>query len=172
MGLGETGFPKGLLGTIQSIRVTGNPIFSIFETFPQQNHVFPTPGLAQNIAQAESGARFGILDPIWDSGSQKWSLGPKTKRMRAGTIQNPAARIRNGAIWSKLWPKSILAPWGKNPCCNKGTLGHMGHSGNKGHISKVFFFSANTGTNFQFSISYSQFATPGKAHPSKAMAKG
>ena len=33
-GLGETGFPKGLLGTIQSIRVAGNPIISNLETIP------------------------------------------------------------------------------------------------------------------------------------------
>ena len=40
---GETGSPKCLLVTIQSIPVTGNPIILIFETIPQRNHVFPTP---------------------------------------------------------------------------------------------------------------------------------
>ena len=40
---GETGTPKGLLGTIQSIWVRGNPLISIFETIPPQNHVFRTP---------------------------------------------------------------------------------------------------------------------------------
>ena len=40
---GETGTPKGLLGTIQSIWVRGNPLISIFETIPPQNHVFRAP---------------------------------------------------------------------------------------------------------------------------------
>ena len=76
--------PKCLLGTLQSILVTGNLASSILETVSQQTHVFPSPRIAQNIAQAESGARFGILGPSWDSGSPKWSLGPNTKKMRAG----------------------------------------------------------------------------------------
>ena len=63
---GETGSPKHLLGTIQSIWVKGNPLISIFETIPPQNHVFRDPGFAQNIAQAESGARFWIPAKIWD----------------------------------------------------------------------------------------------------------
>ena len=37
------GTPKGLLGTIQSIWVRGNPLISIFETIPPQNHVFRAP---------------------------------------------------------------------------------------------------------------------------------
>ena len=41
------------------------------------------PRLAQNLAQAESGASFGILGPDLDLGSKKGPLGPKTKKMRA-----------------------------------------------------------------------------------------
>ena len=40
---GETGSPKGLLDTIQSIWVTANPPIFLFETICSQNQVFPTP---------------------------------------------------------------------------------------------------------------------------------
>jgi len=75
---------------------------------PPRNRVFWNPSLAQNIAQAESGARFWIPVKMQDPGFRFWSLGPKTKKMRAEKMQNPASRIRNGAIWCNLWPEIIL----------------------------------------------------------------
>ena len=40
---------------------------------------------------------------------QNWV--PRTKKQKAAgrkTMQNPASRIPNGAMWCKLWPKTIL----------------------------------------------------------------
>ena len=44
--MGDTCFPKGLLGTVQSILVTGNPLISIFEYIPSPNHFLR--GLGKN----------------------------------------------------------------------------------------------------------------------------
>ena len=40
---GETGSPKGLPDTIQSIWVAGNPLISNLKSIPPQNHVFQAP---------------------------------------------------------------------------------------------------------------------------------
>ena len=52
---GKTGFPKGLLGTIQSIWVAGNPMISNLGTIPLQNHVFWVPFLARKPPRATLG---------------------------------------------------------------------------------------------------------------------
>ena len=112
--MGETGFPKHLLGTIQSILVTGNPLISIFETILPQNHVFPTPIFPPKTSLGQPEPNFQIPGPNFGSGVQKWVPGTKNQK-DAGrkTMQNPASRIPNGAIWCKLWPKTILGPtWG------------------------------------------------------------
>ena len=57
-GWGETGFPKGLLGTIQSILVTGNPLIFNFETNPPQNLVFPTSILHPITSLGQPGPNF------------------------------------------------------------------------------------------------------------------
>ena len=79
--------------------------------------------------------KFGIRSP---------DVGPRDQKPKRST-QNPAPRISNGAIWCKLWPKTILDIWSAKPCCNRWSGGQIGLSGNKGYIGKQFFFFANTG---------------------------
>ena len=143
--LGETGFPKGLLGTIQSIPVTGNPILSILETFPKQNHVLGSPGFAQNIAQAESGARFGILGPIWDSGSQKMFPGPKTKKMRAEKpCRTPPPEFEMEPYGASYGPKPFWA-FGPQNLVQPGDRGADGAQWEQGAYLKSVFVPSNTG---------------------------
>ena len=63
-----------------------------------------------------------ILDSSQIFGSGVQMLVPGTKNQkdaRRKTMQNPASRIPNGAIWCKLWPKTILDIWSPQPCCNR-----------------------------------------------------
>ena len=81
MGLGETGFPKGLLGTIQSIPVTGNPLISIFETIPPQNHVFLGAIFPPKTSPGQPEPNFQIPGPNLGMGPKMlvpcpWSLVP------------------------------------------------------------------------------------------------
>ena len=127
----ETGFPKGLLSTIQSIPVKGNPIIDSANRSPTRP-CFSKPW--QNIAQAESGARFGILCPFGDL--INCPPGPNSKKMRAENHVEPASIIPNGAIWFKLhcMAETFFDLWSSKPSSTRGQGGHMGHRGNKGRV--------------------------------------
>ena len=106
---GETGFPKGLLGTIQSIWVAGNPIISNLETIPAQNHAFRGPIFGPKTSPGQPGPNFQIPGP--NCGPEFQKLVPGTQNQKDAhrkTMQNPASRIPTGAIWCKLWSKNIL----------------------------------------------------------------
>ena len=69
-------------------------------------------------ARAQNWAPILGPDPKLCTGDQKWDPGTEhQKDARRKTVQNPASRIPNGAIWCKLWPNII---WGQF-----GTLGSI-----------------------------------------------
>ena len=64
--------PNASNGPYNSFRSRGIPKSQFGKSFLHKTMFFGTPGFAPNIAQAESGARFGTLGPNWDSGFQNW----------------------------------------------------------------------------------------------------
>ena len=105
----ETASPKCLLGTMQSIWVAGNAIISNLKPFLPKTVFFPTPIVAPKTSLGQPGPNLEIPGPNFGPEAKQNVPGAK-KQKDAGrkTMQNPASRIPNGAIWCKLWPKTIL----------------------------------------------------------------
>ena len=98
------------------------------------------PILAQNLAQAESGASFGILGPGLDLGSKKRPPGPKTQKMCTENHADP--RLQNSK-WShmvQVIAQSHFGPLVAKTLFNQGPRLQMGHSGCTGHIWNLAFF--------------------------------
>ena len=91
--LGETGTPKGLLGTIQSIWVRGNPLISIFETIPPQNHVFRAP--------------------FWGSGTSPGQPGPAWPPNKSWIMEDHEGTLARGRVDRGILSNYILGPGSK-----------------------------------------------------------
>ena len=79
---GETGLPKGLLDSIQTIWVAGNPVFSNLGPFPKQHHVL---GVSHYCSKPRPGRVWRpIRDPGPECGAevQIWSPGLKISKLR------------------------------------------------------------------------------------------
>ena len=80
---------------------------------PPQNHFiikvcFPGP---QNWPKKVPGPKCRPVGPKIRPAAPKSPPGHEnTKDARRKTMQNPASRNSNGAIWCKLWPKTIFGP--------------------------------------------------------------
>ena len=88
---------------------------------PPQNHsstkqLFSGPFFAPKISPGQN-VDPGIQNPILEV--QNPILGAKICRK---TMQNPALGIANGAIWWKLWPKTIFEPKPEDLGCLLGTI--------------------------------------------------
>ena len=102
---GETGSPKGLRDTMQSICVVGTPLVSNLKTIPPQSQDCPTPIVGHKASPGQiSKSQVHFLNP-W---SENRPPGPKTKKeTHRQTMPSPGIGIDNGAIWCKLWRKAI-----------------------------------------------------------------
>ena len=101
---GETGLPKGLLGTIQSIPPARIPVKPLGEGFLVENHLFPGPIFGPKRSPAQP-AHPG--DQILDPGFQKWPPWLKISKSRT---EKPC-RIQ----WSEFQTEPYVASYGRKP---------------------------------------------------------
>ena len=102
--LGETGLPKGLLGTIRSIPPARIPVEPLGEGFLMENHLFPGPIFSLKWSPAQP-AHPG--DQILDPGVKKSSPNPKITNLRA---EKPC-RIHR----SEFQTEAYVASYGRKP---------------------------------------------------------
>ena len=82
---------------------------SILKTIPPQNHVFPTSIFGPKTSPAHPGPNFQIpyqVLLVWGPKMDLWAKNEKDARRK--TMQKTGLGIENGAIWCKLWLKTIL----------------------------------------------------------------
>ena len=104
------------------------------------------PRLAQNLAQAELGASFGILGPDLDPGSEKRPPGPKTKKMRAEKpCRTPPPEFQMEPYGQSYGPKPFWASGPQN-LVQPGARGAVGAQLEQGAYLKFGFFFSLTGS--------------------------
>ena len=106
---GKWAKPKGSQSSWEPFSSGVHPKPSIGGPNLPRFHVFWAPFLGPQRSQAQPGPNFGSGVPNLGSGVPNLTPGTENQKdARRKTLQNPASRISNGAIWSKLWPKTIL----------------------------------------------------------------
>ena len=95
------GTPKGILGTIQSIWARGNPLISIFETIPPQNHVFRAP--------------------FWGPGTFPGQPGPAWPPNKSWIMEDHEGTLARGRVDRGILSNCNRSPWDPN-----GSKSHLG----------------------------------------------